>query len=298
MQLSVIIPTHNRAEVLKTCLTKLSVQKGVHFEVIVVDDGSTDRTDETVAKLEKGLKNPAWSAFTYIKQPASHQGVARNRGVKKASGDIVVFIGDDIFVETGFLKTHHDAHKKHPEKNKVVLGLTTWDSAVKINDYMRFLEQSGWQFDYHSLKPGPIKKPEPYKYFYTSNLSLKRSFFHKERFDEKFRHYGWEDIEMGYRLWKNQGMEMIYEPHAFAYHHHHIPSSDLPKKMRNVGASAVHFEKLQPEVQVIPKGLKRILIALATNPITLPLMCLFGKNTYYKLRSWREFFKGVKQATS
>ena len=42
----------------------------------------------------------------YIKQPASHQGVARNRGVREAIGEIIVFIGDDILVEPGFLQKH------------------------------------------------------------------------------------------------------------------------------------------------------------------------------------------------
>jgi len=289
MKISVVIPTHNRADILKTCLEKLQAQKGVDFEVIVVDDGSEDHTEDVVSNLQSSTSN-----LMYIKQPSSHQGTARNRGVKEASGDIVLFIGDDIFVEPDFLQKHHDAHISNSDENVVVLGFSTWDPELKINDYMRFLESSGWQFGYSRLQPGLVSHPEPYKFFYTSNISLKKSFFGKERFDENFKVYGWEDIELGYRLWQNHGMKLFYEPEAKAFHHHFLPESNLTKRMRNVGRSAVVFKQLQPEANVMPTGLKSTIIKLASNPITLPVIRLLGKNMHYKLRSWQEFYKGIK----
>mgnify|MGYP002725537785 CR=1 FL=1 len=289
MKLSVIIPTHNRAEILKKCLEKLSEQKGVDFEVIVVDDGSTDSTESVIADLRLPIP------VQYIKQKASHQGVARNRGVEKATGDIILFIGDDIFVEPDFLKMHLDRHTENPDENIVVLGYTTWDPTLQINDYMLFLEGCGWQFGYKFLKPKMIGLAKLYKFFYTSNISMKKSFFETEKFNEDFKCYGWEDVELGYRLWKRQGMKIYYEPAAIAYHHHEILPSDLPKKMRAVGKSAVHFERLQPEVQVIPKGLKGRIARLVTNKWILPIFRIFGKQTYYKFASWGEFFKGVDE---
>ncbi|MCK5617522.1 glycosyltransferase family 2 protein [Candidatus Pacearchaeota archaeon] len=287
MKLSVVIPTYNRAEILKTCLEKLVAQQGVDFEVIVVDDGSTDSTESVMSDFQKNPK------ITYIKQKSSHQAVARNRGVKAATGDIIVFIGDDIFVEPEFLMKHHDRHVENPDENVVVLGYTTWDPALKINSYMRFLEDSGWQFGYKFLKPAMIGRTDPFKFFYTSNISLKRSFFNKEQFNEDFVVYGWEDIELGYRLWKHHDMQIYYEPQAIGFHHHEIDPSDLPKKMRNVGKSAVHFQNLQPDIQVVPRGVKVLMLKMATNPITLPLFRLLGKSFYYKVKSWREFFVGV-----
>lgn len=288
MKLSVIIPTHNRAEILKTCLTRLENQDGVEFEVIVVDDGSTDHTEQVMREHVRTHENVA-----YIKQSASHQGVARNRGVMLAKGEVIVFIGDDIFVEPGFLKAHHDRHAEYDAEEVVVLGFSTWDPALKINPYMRFLESSGWQFGYQFLQPGFIEKKEPYKFFYTSNISMKREFFNREKFDEDFTFYGWEDIELGYRLWKKHGMKMYYEPEAKALHHHLVEVSNLPKKMNAVGKSAVHFERLQPDVQVIPRGIKSLVIKTAANKYTLPLCKVFGKKTYFKLRSWHEFMEGV-----
>lgn len=296
--LSVIIPTYNRAEDLKICLEKLNRQKGVEFEIIVVDDGSRDHTLFVVEDLLSKIKN--LRGFT---QENSGQATARNKGVEKAIGEIILFIGDDIWVEPDFLKKHLEAHQKHGEENVVVLGFSTWSPGleweadgkrmVEVNDYMKFLETSGWQFGYGFLKPGFVDHPQPYKFFYTSNISMKKSFFEKEKFDESFTSYGWEDAELGYRLWKNHAMKLFYEPEGKAYHHHFISESELPKKMQAVGRSAVHFQRLHPEVKAVPQGFKKWFIKIATNPITLPLTRLLGKNNYFKFKSWREFWRGV-----
>ncbi len=293
MKISVIIPTYNRAEILKKCLEKLAQQQGVEFEVVVVDDGSTDDTKAVVKSLiSSGAIGE--SRLQYVWQKKSHQGVARNRGVGMAKGDIILFIGDDIFVEPEFLMKHHDRHAEYPDENVVVLGFTTWDPTLRINSYMRFLEDSGWQFGYRFLKPKMIGRTDPYKFFYTSNISLKKSFFEKEKFNEDFAFYGWEDIELGYRLWKRQDMKIYYEPQAIAYHHHEILPSDLAEKMRNIGKSALHFQRLQPDIQVIPMGLKGLILRLASNKFTLPIFRILSSQIYYKLKSWNEFFEGIK----
>lgn len=288
MKLSVIIPTHNRADILEICLNKITRQEGVDFEIIVVDDGSEDHTAKVVSGFEDVI---------YIKQKASHQGTARNKGVKKATGDIILFIGDDIFAEPGFLMQHMNAHTLNPDEETVVLGYTTWDPFLEINSYMEFLESSGWQFAYFLLKPGFTDHPEPYKFFYTSNISLKKSLFDKEKFNTKFTEYGWEDIELGYRLWKNHGMRIYYEPDAIALHHHLISESTLDNRMQTIGRSAVKFEKIQPKVQVIPRGAKALLLKFVTNSIILTFINFFGGiNSYYKFKSWQQFLMGVKEA--
>jgi glycosyltransferase involved in cell wall biosynthesis len=286
MKLSVIIPTHNRADTLKTCLQKLLPQEGVDFEVIVVDDGSTDHTQKVMREFRE---------VKYIKQEASHQGTARNRGAQEATGDILLFIGDDIFVEPGFLMRHMDVHNRYPGPDTVCLGYTTWNPALEINSYMRFLEKSGWQFAYHLLNKGFIVHPEPYKFFYTSNISLKKAVFDQEKFNESFKEYGWEDIELGYRLWKNHEMRIYYEPEARAFHHHEILPESLNGRMRAVARSAKLFEGLQPSVHVIPRGLKALILKLTSNPLCIGFSRIFGKNIYFKLKSWQQFFKGLKQ---
>jgi len=288
MKLSVIIPTHNRADTLEICLNKLTHQQGVDFEVIVVDDGSEDNTAKVVADFKDVI---------YIKQKASHQGTARNRGVKKATGDIIMFIGDDIFAEPGFLMQHMNVHIKNPDEEVVVLGYTTWDPFLEITSYMKFLESSGWQFAYHLLRPGFTNHSEPYKFFYTSNISMKKSFFDKEKFNKKFTEYGWEDIELGYRLWKHNGMRLFYEPDAIAYHHHLMHETSLESRMQTVGRSAVKFEKLRPRVRIIPRGLKAVAIKILGLPPILAIIKFYSEESWFKFKSWQQFMVGAKEAS-
>jgi glycosyltransferase involved in cell wall biosynthesis len=300
MKLSVVIPTRNRAPILLECLERVFAQKEVDFEVIVADDGSADDTAQRVVDFKLNLDRAlpfggTVPSLIYLRLRQGHQAIARNRGVAAATGDIIVFIGDDIFVEPGFLKQHHDRHSDHPDEKVAVLGFTTWDPALEINPYMRFLEESGWQFGYGSLKPAMIGKAEPYKFFYTSNISLKKSLLLRVPFDESFTDYGWEDIELGYRLWKDHGLQLYYEPEAKGLHHHVIPPSALAERMRVVGRSAVHFLRLHPDARVVPAGLKLRMIQCATQPPVSGFLGLFGGKMRLKADSWRAFMEGVRQ---
>jgi hypothetical protein len=93
-------------------------------------------------------------------------------------------------------------------------------------------------------------------------------------------------------------MRLYYEPDAKALHHHLVPEAALEKRMQTVGHSAVLFEKLQPEVRVIPRGIKALLLKIMTDPALMWLTYLGGKNTYYKFKSWQQFLKGAKEATT
>ncbi len=222
--------------------------------------------------------------------------MARNRGLKEATGDIILFIGDDIFLEPGFLMQHMNIHTLNPDENVVVLGYTTWDPFLTITPYMRFLESSGWQFAYHLLEEGFVKHPEPYKFFYTSNISLKKSLFEKEKFSSQFTDYGWEDIELAYRLWSKHEMRLYYEPKAVAFHHHMMSEKDLEKRMETVGRSAIVFESLHPKLQVIPRGWKAYLLRMITHSFFLFFLKKVNKNIYFKFKSWQAFLLGAKSS--
>src|SRR5579883_3479281 len=98
MVLSVVIPTFNRADILKECLQALQHQNlpQEDYEIIVVDDGSTDETRKLLESSK--LKN-----LRFFHQKNQGQGVARNLGIQHAKGNIIVMIGDDIIVREDFL---------------------------------------------------------------------------------------------------------------------------------------------------------------------------------------------------
>lgn len=102
MEISLVIPTHNRKDVLVKCLDLLNNQTASkdEFEVILVDDGSSDGTDKEIEKIKINYQ------FKYIYQENQGQSVARNRGITEAKGRIILFIDDDVLAHKNLIKAH------------------------------------------------------------------------------------------------------------------------------------------------------------------------------------------------
>ncbi len=95
---SIVIPTYNRASFIKATIESVLQQSYAHFELIVVDDGSTDNTSEIIDSIsDKRL-------FYYKKQNAE-RGAARNYGVKKSKGDYITFLDSDDLLKPNYFET-------------------------------------------------------------------------------------------------------------------------------------------------------------------------------------------------
>ncbi|HUT02314.1 MAG TPA: glycosyltransferase [bacterium] len=216
MNVSVIIPTHNRSQVLLRCLNALIEQRRDFpgsFEIVVVDDGSTDGTAQAVNAFRENC--PVELRLVQLGSQAG-PAAARNRGLAAARFQIVIFIGDDIIVEPGFLRRHCAMHRRFRGGSVAVLGYTTWHPELKITPFMGWLEDAGEQFDY-----GFVEREGPtWQHFYTSNISLKRRFMLENGvFDEDFKQAAFEDTELGFRLFE-RGLRIVYCKDALAYHLH------------------------------------------------------------------------------
>ena len=115
MYFSVVIPTYNRKPILEKCLRALEQQvfrpetQIQNYEIVVVDDGSTDGTVEW-------LQSEQFPHVQLYEQNHKGAAVARNLGVEKAVGDTIIFIDSDLVVLDGFLQHHADALTKHSER--------------------------------------------------------------------------------------------------------------------------------------------------------------------------------------
>lgn len=98
MKVSIIIPTYNEEDVIGECLKSLSKQSFGETEIIVVDDGSNDQTQGV---LQKGVGSYGIQVFT---QDHKGAGAARNLGVSKAKGVVLVFVDADMTFEKDFIK--------------------------------------------------------------------------------------------------------------------------------------------------------------------------------------------------
>lgn len=307
MRFSVVIPTYNRSDKLDRCLGALAHQIFPHdaYEVVVVDDGSTDAALPAV--LEKWNRR---LSLRFFHQKNQGQGIARNVGIKHATGDIVVFLGDDSIVTPLFLHHHDLLHKKHAGAQFPVgvLGKTVWDPGLPHTPFMDWVTNGssifgrfgGHQFAYEKLDRGA--SPD-FNFFYTSNLSIPRALLKKEHFDPDFKKYGWEDIELGYRLEKKYGLKLFYAPKALAYHDHLLTEETLVPRMEAIGRSAVFFHSKHPALKKVPTGLKYwIFCMLASWPslVFFRLVRLFvpryGRDFYYYALSKKAFLKGLHAA--
>lgn len=99
MKVSIVIPTFNEEKVILDCLESLSKQTYKDSEIIVVDDGSTDRTLKRIS-----LFTSHYSQVTVLRQQHAGAGAARNLGVRHTSGDILVFVDADMTFDKNFIK--------------------------------------------------------------------------------------------------------------------------------------------------------------------------------------------------
>ena len=239
-EVSVVVPTHNRLPVLTEVLSALVRQEGAPpFEVVVVDDGSTDGTAEWLRSRSFDL---SLRVFT---QENRGPAAARNTGVAVSAGRWVAFLGDDTVPAVGWLAAHRAAHRRHGDDlHLAVIGYTGWHPRMRVTPFLRYINEHGLQFGY-----ALIRDPEdvPFNFFYTSNLSLSRELLLAEPFDLRFPYAAWEDIELAYRL-KRRGLHLVYEPAATVAHDHPTDLARFAVRQERAGYCAVVFYRLHPEL--------------------------------------------------
>ena len=206
MFISVVIPTYNRRAILEKCLSALEHQDACgeldDYEVVVVDDGSTDGTPDWLRS--NADRFPRVRLFEQ-----SHGGPAegRNRGVDNARGDVIVFIDSDLVVTPTFLGCHARALTKQWARSGSRLCFT-YGAVINTAD---FAHPTGERHKLRDLS---------WAYFATGNVAIDRAVLEQSGlFDQGFRLYGWEDLELGERL-RQMGVELIRCPEAVGYHWH------------------------------------------------------------------------------
>jgi glycosyltransferase involved in cell wall biosynthesis len=269
--IGIVIPTHNRSSALLECLTHLENQTFNDFEVIVVDDGSTD---DTARQMEEyTARGPL--RIRYVRQENSGPAKARNLGVSILQSRICLFLGDDIFASPTLVEQHLRLHADNPELKVAALGLTRWStSGQEVTPFMTWLDEANVQFAYPLLLAG--EKPD-WCHFYTSNVSAKTELLKRFAFNEQFPYAAMEDSELAYRIKKHFGLEIHFIPDAVADHLHPTTFRHACRRMLRVGYSCGLFYDLWPEQRPLTKtGLRQNLaVFVARNPRLLrPMECM------------------------
>lgn len=238
MKLSVIVATYNRKDELKDLLESFSRQTlpPEHYEVIIVDDGSTDGTDLLIKELKLSLPFP----IHYYYQPNQGPGRARTVGMQKATGDIFIFVDSDCIVPPHYLEnvrvvfetTQTDAFggPDRTEKN-----FSPWDKAVNYT-MTSFLTTGG-------IRGSSGRKLARY-YPRSFNMGLRRSVYEKIGGFGSLYHYG-EDIEFSHRI-LTSGAKVAFVEDAFVYHRRRASIGEFARQIYKMGRARVQLYRIDP----------------------------------------------------
>ncbi|WP_017815612.1 glycosyltransferase [Paenibacillus shenyangensis] len=243
MQVSIIIAVYNRAALLPDLLRqweKVDKNTKYKYELIFSDDESSDNSVD-ILKAHTGLP------MRVLENKHGGASRARNHAYQYAQGEIVIFTGDDIFPTLDFVNEHYEAYLKHGS-DFASLGCIEWREGIEMNHLMKHITDIGCeQFGFVGMRPFEIVD---FRHFYTSNISVAREKLEEldGLFSLEFKKYGFEDIDLGYRLYKN-GLQIIYNPNALAYHDHVYNSvMKFCNRQLSAGEELNTFKRLHPDL--------------------------------------------------
>ncbi len=218
--ISVIIPTYGREGILRNTVTDVLKQDYSNFEIIVVDQTPKHQPEITNYLEELAKQNKIkWFHLAWASLPG-----ARNYAIRRALGEIILFIDDDVQLTPNFLVTHAKNYRDNPEIGAV---------AGRVFDRMKLGESGGnLQIDYlppQAMDPGiawynidlvHTDKPQQVLSARGCNMSFRREIFTKYglNFDERFRGSAVrEESDFCLRL-RQTGYKIWYDPEAYLVH--------------------------------------------------------------------------------
>jgi len=214
--LTVVVPTRDRWPVLRRTLDALAAQTVTGFRTVVVVDGTDQQVPDDLP------------AEVVVKEHGG-PGAARNAGVAATDAELVLFLGDDMVPTPRLVEEHLAAHAAAPAPTTAVLGLVHWHPDVAQDRLARWLDWSGHQFDFASIRDGRAG----FGHFYSCNVSLHRSALQGVGgFDEDFTYY-YEDLDLGYRL-DQAGVELHHAPGALTHHLHRYSWGALERRFAGI----------------------------------------------------------------
>jgi glycosyltransferase involved in cell wall biosynthesis len=233
MKASVVIPAYNAGATLPLALDALTRQNSSDFEVVVVDDASTDGTGRAAKAHAGGLD------LHLLRCPENlGRALARNFGVENSRGEIVLLLDSDIEACPEYVGAHLELHQTQTRAAGV--GALRYPPPLAKYALARYYSTRG------GAKIGP-GRPLPGRYFVSGLASFSRQIFEEAgQFDRRFSVYG-EDQELGLRL-KKLGANLRYLPAAVGYHHHLRPLPEMLGLLERYGRESIpRILELHPE---------------------------------------------------
>jgi glycosyltransferase involved in cell wall biosynthesis len=238
LQITVVIPTRNRCELVRACLDSLERQTLSRdaYEVVVVDDGSTDGTGEFLRQYTPGYR------FRHVMRQHGGLSAARNTGNREAEAELILCLDDDMIAAPALLEEHVKAHGRG--EDRLVQGALCIDPSVPRTPFVRYQERL---LDAIRRERADTSSPLHGEDVSGGNISVRKEVLDAAGgFNEKLKRLRNTDGELAYRLEK-RGVTIRYAPEALASMTH---VNDLDTALRAsflYGGSYVFMQRLFPD---------------------------------------------------
>lgn len=264
MQISIIIATYNRRDLLARTLPPLLAQDfpAGAYEVVVVVDGSTDGTAEFLRSL------PHRGNLRIIEQPNKGQAAAINTGIRESRGELLLFLDDDILCPPNLVAEH--AHAPRAEKACLAFGPVL--VSPEGRDPLALAWARTFCDDFFQKTVHDASEKGWYGCMASANSSLPRSLaLSIGGLDDTFSRGN--DVEFGYRLLK-AGYQFVYVPGAGTHQIFNKSRRDVIDDASGEGSAEVRLSRKFPELRTTSR-----LASLSSKPLWKRSVARFAATT-------------------
>jgi glycosyltransferase involved in cell wall biosynthesis len=235
---SVVIPTFNGGEQIRNVIDALKKQSFRDFEIIVVNDGSTNNTKNILEEIKINNTN-----IKIFEQPNKGRASSRNLGAANAQGHLLVFYDDDVRPVEESIKKHVEFHEKYPQS--ICGGNLAEDESLIHSDFQLFKLNLSWKWveKYH---PGLNLLNKGNMFLSAANFSISKELFRiMEGFDERLKDA--EDYDLAIRTIKKD-RNVFFDKSNLAYHDDFITCGGYIRRIRQYNEWQKKLHLVNPDL--------------------------------------------------
>lgn len=249
MFVSVVIPYYNREKEIKNLLISLERQTNKSFEVIIINDGSADIRYQ----IEAQCFNLKIEYIYTVRTEFSGRSRARNIGIEKSKGELIVFLDADQIVKEDFIEKYINAFEKSGDdeilqfstRKKLNCEIDLMETGIDEVDCVEDTRKSLFS-EYRDLNA----IQGIWYLVYSHNIAIKkRELIRYGGFDESFKGWGLEDVELAYRM-KSKGVKIYYNQETESYNQYRTSIENDYEKYTQWKRNLKRFYEIHPEPEI------------------------------------------------